>query len=366
MSDGIESDKDTLVEPIQSEIVDADTSPATFEVVTYPADFTLEGLVTKYRKENIIIPGFQRKFVWNINQSSRLIESFLLGLPVPAIFLYIEPDTNKNLVIDGQQRLLSIAYFMEGFFGEPVKGKRIIFRLKGLSEKSRFYEKTYKDLEESDEAAFNKLNDTVLRAFIVKQLEPVGNSSIHHIFERLNTGGTQLVGQEIRNVVFHGSFNDLLWELNSNYNWRKILGKPDPDKRQKDIELILRFIALHYEGNNYTKPMKIFLSNYMEKNKDANDIKLDSFRKLFIDTVNAIYSSLGEKPFHVRAGLNAAMFDAVFVAFSKHIDKISENIKDKYLQLTNDPVMGNYISSATTDDDIVKKRAETAIKTLFG
>ena len=210
----------------ESEIDDLESIPSSYDVITYPADFTLEGLVAKFNKKTMIVPGFQRNFVWNIKQASRLIESFLLGLPVPAIFLFTDGEKNEQLVIDGQQRLKTLVYFFEGFFGEPtLSGRRKVFQLTGLNEKSPFYNKSYKDLEETNEAAFNKLNDSVLRAFVVKQLTPTGNTSIYHIFERLNTGGTQLVGQEIRNCVYHGPFNELLCELNSMDEWRAVFGR---------------------------------------------------------------------------------------------------------------------------------------------
>jgi uncharacterized protein with ParB-like and HNH nuclease domain len=254
------------LEEIESETNDLESSPASYDVITYPADFTVEGLVSKYQKGSMIVPGFQRNYVWNIKQASRLIESFLLGLPVPAIFLFTDNARNEQLVIDGQQRLMTIVYFLDGYFGDPdTRGKRKIFRLTGLNEKSLYTNKTYKDLEETDQAAFNKLNDSVLRAFVIKQLTPNGNSSVYHIFERLNTGGTQLVGQEIRNCVYHGSFNDLLCNLNQYPTWRLIFGSNVAHKRQKDVELILRFLAFYENGENYERPIKDFMSNFMQE-----------------------------------------------------------------------------------------------------
>jgi uncharacterized protein with ParB-like and HNH nuclease domain len=138
--------------------------------------------------------------VWTISQSSRLIESFLLGLPVPAIFLFTDPHTETQIVVDGQQRLMSIKYFFEGYFGEEDKGARKVFALQGLSEESPYYNVTYRELESRNPQAFNKLNDSVLRTFIIKQLDPKDNSSIFHVFERLNTGGTQLVGKKFGTV----------------------------------------------------------------------------------------------------------------------------------------------------------------------
>jgi len=360
-----EDDREPVIERVESEIEDSETAPATYDIVTYPADFTLEGLVKKYRAGDIIIPGFQRKFVWNIKQASRLIESFLLGLPVPAIFLYVEPNTNKHLVIDGQQRLLSIYYFMEGYFGEPSKDRRVVFMLAGLNEKSPYFQKTYETFRDTDASAFRKLNDAVLRAFIVQQLQPKGRGSIYHIFERLNTGGTQLVGQEIRNCVYHGPFNDLLGKLNKDASWRKVFGKPRPDKRQRDIELILRFLALYYEQHKYSKPMNRFLSEFMASNQKGQVYPLAKCETLFRKTVETVHGRFGDKPFHIKAGLNAAMFDAVFVALARHLNEIPKDVKQRYESLKKDPDMNALVSSATTDEDALRKRHKKAQQIFF-
>jgi uncharacterized protein with ParB-like and HNH nuclease domain len=101
-----------------------------------------------WKDKSIIIPDFQRDYVWSINQASLLIESFLIGLPVPQVFFYVDGD-NRNLVIDGQQRLLTVFYYFEGFFGkENEKGKRQVFRLLGLNEKNPFHNKTFEQLDE--------------------------------------------------------------------------------------------------------------------------------------------------------------------------------------------------------------------------
>jgi uncharacterized protein with ParB-like and HNH nuclease domain len=139
-------DDDILIETLPSEMEDADSVPPRYDIVTYPADYTLEGLVHKLLKGNIKAEGFQRRFVWTISQSSRLIESFLLGLPVPAIFLFTDPHTETQIVVDGQQCLMSIKYFFEGYFGEEDKGARKVFALQGLSEESPYYNVTYREL----------------------------------------------------------------------------------------------------------------------------------------------------------------------------------------------------------------------------
>ena len=351
------------LEMLQSEDADLETTPASYEVITYPADFTLEGLVSKFKKGNMTVPGFQRNYVWNIKQASRLIESFLLGLPVPAIFLFTDDEKNEQLVIDGQQRLMTVVYFLDGYFGEAdTSNKRKIFRLTGLNESSPYYNKTYQELEETNQAAFNKLNDSVLRAFVIKQITPNGNTSVYHIFERLNTGGTQLVGQEIRNCVYHGSFNDLLCRLNSYENWRKIFGSTVQHRRQKDVELILRFFAFYENGGSYARPIKDFMSNYMSQNQDMSPDKCIVLENLFTSTCDNVVETLGEKPFHIWSGLNVAAFDSIFTTLATH--GFSYNLQAKYKNLKEDEEFIKGVRGATADEAIVELRMNLAKRYL--
>lgn len=352
------------LEKLDSEDADLDSIPATYEVITYPADFTLEGLVSKYKKGSMTVPGFQRNYVWNIKQASRLIESFLLGLPVPAIFLFIDESNNEQLVIDGQQRLMSVVYFFDGYFGEPDKGgRRKVFRLAGLNESSPFYNKTYSELEANDQASFNKLNDSVLRAFVVKQLTPNGNTSVYHIFERLNTGGTQLVGQEIRNCVFHGEFNNLLCDLNEYPNWRKIFGNEAMHKRQKDVELILRFFAFYEKGDEYVRPIKDFMSKYMKVNQNMSAEKQAQLSQLFMDTCDQVIHYLGERPFHIWSGLNVAVFDSAFTVLAKFGFK--DDLQVRFDSLKSDEAFVRGVRGATADESIIDLRMNLAKQYLI-
>ena len=351
------------LEVLPSEDNDLESTPASYEVITYPADFTLEGLVSKYKRGSMIIPGFQRNYVWNIKQASRLIESFLLGLPVPAIFLFTDEQKNEQLVIDGQQRLMSIVYFFDGYFGGPDSSdKKKVFKLTGLNEKSPYYNKSIDDLRETNIAAFNKLNDSVLRAFVIKQITPNGNTSVYHIFERLNTGGTQLVGQEIRNCVYHGSFNRMLNELNEYQGWRKIFGTASCHKRQKDVELILRFFSFYEDGDKYERPIKDFMSNYMKKNQNLDEQDIERLTRTFKSTCDEVVSLLGEKPFHIWSGLNVAVFDSTFTTLAKHGFK--SDLLERYNNLKADPDFIKGVRGATADDSIVELRMSLAKKYL--
>ena len=358
--------KDSNFQIIESEIIDGETSYINYEVLTYPADYTLEGLFTKIEKGQIQIPNFQRNYVWSIAQASKLIESFLLGLPVPAIFLYTDKDEILN-VIDGQQRLLSIYYFFKGYFGEEKKGRQLTFKLFGLKEDNPFFEATYASLKQSNHLAYNKLNDSVLRAFIVKQIQPKDNTSIYHIFERLNTGSTQLKGQEIRNCIYHGKFNDMIVRMNQNNNWRKIYGNKLINKHKRDEELILRFIALYEDYNIYNKPMKDFLSNFMANNRNPSDKKIKHWEEMFGKTLKITVDLLGEKPFVLTRGLNVAIFDSVFTSLAKYYDKINVNtLKEKYLKLLEDNEFVKSVTSGTTDEISIKNRFDKCKEIMFG
>ena len=365
MSDDQHALAESGIEDLASEREDLDSSPARYEVVTYPADFTLEGLVQKYRRKQITIPGFQRKFVWSLRQATRLIESFLLGLPVPAVFLFVDSDDKTFIVIDGQQRLRSIVCFFDGTFGSEELGNRTVFALRGLHEKSPYRDKTYSDLQETDPASFNTLNDAVLRAFVVRQLNPNDTTSAYHIFERLNTGGTHLVSQEIRNCIYRGPFNDLLGNLNGDPSWRRLFGKANEDKRQRDVELVLRFLALREDSGLYKKPMKDFLSAFMDRHRDDGPDVRDAFRVLFRRTMTTILETLGEKPFHIKAGLNAAVFDSVSTAYSKHLDSIPADVGDRYRALVADLEFLDMTSTGTTDEEILSGRLQRAETLLF-
>ena len=356
------SDTDLELEPIVSEDEDYASAPPSYQITTYPADFTLEVLHQKWRNDEILVPDFQRRFVWKQVQASKLIESFLVGLPVPAVFFYAERASRKYFVIDGQQRLKSIFYYFDGYFGPEEKDLRKVFSLKGLHEKSPFRERRYEDLREEEQ---RQLKNAVLRAFIVQQLDPNDDTSMYHIFERLNTGGTLLANQEIRSCVYAGPFSAFLGDLNGFEPWRRILGKHEPDARKKDVELILRFLAMRDTGS-YEKPMKDFLSKFMRKNQNASQSALRKTGRLFKQTCGTVLDSLGDKPFHIRSGLNAAVMDAVMCAFAQNLNSIPLDLRSRYESLLKDEEFEKNTRGGTTDATVVRRRFDQATAHLFG
>lgn len=352
MENEIETTEDQLIE---------DEEFVSYDIATYPSDFTLAGIYEMWKNRDLEIPDFQREFVWSINQSSLLIESFMLGLPVPPVFLYVD-KSNKSLVIDGQQRILSFCYFLNGYWGdENLHGKKQVFRLKGLSELSPYAGKTFEDFSDSEK---RQLKNCVLRAINVRQLGPEdGGTSIYHIFERLNTGGTALKPQEIRNCVYRGGFSETLRELNRNTDWRKILGKNNFDKHQRDVELLLRVFSLNYYWKEYEKPMKGFLNKSMKTNQTGNTSNVIDFKEKFSGVCHSLVEALGQRPFHARGPLNSSILDVMMVALISG-EVAVKDLKSNYSKIISDEKFRDYTSLATTDTATVRGKFEYVLGQL--
>lgn len=326
-----------------------------FDISVSPSDPSLELLASQIERDDIIVPFYQRKFVWKIEQSSKLIESFLMGLPVPQVFLY-ENDQGQLEVIDGQQRLMSVKYFLEGYFGEPDNnGRRQIFRLRGLAERSEFNGKLFTDLPSRYQ---RKLRNSTLRAINIRQLSPsVGGDSVFHIFERLNTGGTQLKPQEIRNAVYRGEIVNRLWELNENEDWQHILGLKKPDKNQKDVELVLRLLSLFRNWQNYEKPMLSHLNKFMKANRDFEAPHALEF-ELEFPRVVALVRSCFSRPFRPRGVINSAVLEAVMVTLLEDRSIDADRLGTGYKRLLADDSFLERITGGTTDTLMVHRRIE--------
>ena len=334
-----------------------------YDLAVYPSDLTLRVIADMWNSSSITIPPFQRRFVWTIRQSSRLIESFLLGLPVPQVFFYID-DKHRNLVIDGQQRIMSVLYYLNGFFGEEnPRGERRVFRLQGLSEESPFSNKTFSDL---GDVARRQLERSVLRAVNIRQLAPrQDQSSMYHIFERLNTGGTPLRPQEIRNCVYSGQLVTELNRLNGIEPWRALLGRKEPDKHQRDVEMILRIFALWDRWEEYSKPMKGFLNQQMASHRMAGTEQFDRFRQAFEQGTELIADRLGGKPFHVRGPINLAAMDSTMAVILRRVANIPSDFAGRMAKLLKDKEYRESIYFNTSDVHAVRDRMQRAERALF-
>ena len=341
----------------ESEIEDGTENEAEsfyYSVSSYGADYSADVLVSRLRKEKIFVPPFQRKYVWTIQKASRFIESLLLGLPVPGIFLSQESTQNRMLIVDGQQRLMSLLKFYEGVFDEKT------FKLKGIGEE--YNGKTYKDLKELDR---NRLDDSIIHATVIKQDRPSDDdSSIYMVFERLNTGGMPLQPQEIRACIYYGEFNELLSTLFQTPSWRRLFTKENP--RMKEQELILRFFALKYEWASYKKGFKAFINHFMVTNRNLQKYSSETLSRLFVKTIDFAEAALGRNAFRYGKRLNAAVFDSVMIALSLRLENgetiSADDFKVRYDALLQDDDYKSYVEKSTSSEKSVAGRIYRAIE----
>jgi hypothetical protein len=255
---------------------------------TGQADPEIDSLHGKYKRGKLVLqPDFQRQFVWDAKKSSRLIESALLSIPLPVIYLSEEPD-NREHVIDGQQRLTSFFAFLDG---KLPNGRD--FRLQGLQVFPEHEGKLFRELpdEVQDKIRYYKIRTVTLHKESDADLK-------FEVFERLNTGSVSLNDQELRNCIFRGPYNALLKDLSRDPDFCHLLGLSGPDKRMKDVELVLRFAAFnHATYLNYKPPMKRFLNEDMKRYQNLSDADAQALRQGFKNAVQIIRSLLDRNAF---------------------------------------------------------------------
>lgn len=345
------------IKNVTDEGVDEYKTETPFYITSYGADYTVDGLVKRLRDNVFRVPEFQRLYVWNIKQASRFIESLLMGLPVPGIFVFRQEDSTY-LIVDGQQRLLSLLFFYKGIFDNKA------FQLTDI--RKPWNGRSYSDLDLEDRL---RLDDAIIHTIVFRQDYPQDNKrSIYEVFERINTGGMKLSPQEIRLSVNLGPFAKLLREMNSVDEWRSIYGKTSP--RLKDEELILRYISLLYTRSSYARPMRGFLDGFMEVFVNLPNKSEEDFKIAFVNTIKVIYSALGSKAFRPQSTLNAAVFDAVMIGVTERLRKgvvqDLQGIKSCYDELLKDSNFIAFYNRATADEASVIGRINLAVKAFDG
>lgn len=349
LTDDIEFDNEETEDIEESSVIDLS------KIFSYNVANTVEVLKLKIDNDEIVLkPEFQRDFVWDINRASLFIDSLLIGLPIPSIFLGKNKSTESYIVIDGQQRLKSIYYYITGRF--LSNEKEVIFSLRNLKDRE-WDGKTYAEL---DTKLKRRINNAVLNTTVIEDIN-YRPKVVHDLFHRLNTGGMPLTDQEIRNCVYTGIFNGLLIELNKDGNWRKLVGKQFVDRRLRDVELILRFFALLYDLKKYKPSMREFLSTYQDENKNNSKIITPS-REIFNKTVTVILNELGQNAFKLTTTLNKSVCDSIMVSIAQIIIQGSEvkNLKENYAKLVSDESFKKYVISGTTSQSSVLGRIDLA------
>lgn len=333
-----------------------EASTGSFSITSYGADYPVDTLVKRMKGESFFIPKFQRNFVWSQRHASRFIESLLMGLPVPGIFLYKEIETGKHLVVDGQQRLRTLEYFYDGIFNEKA------FRLTGV--RKEWEGKTYKDLHANEQL---KLDDSIVHATVFQQDEPKNSlRSLYFVFERINSGGIRLSPQEIRNCISDSAVLDAVRALNEDTNWRAIFGEKK-NRRLKDQELVLRALAMIYGRASYSAPMRDFLNDFVADEKGEIAPHLEALDALFRSAIKIIFEAKGKSAFRPQRVLNAAVFEAVMVGVAERIRVGPDGIDANKVAAAHDLLLKNddflkSTNSATATEESVKTRQRLAVE----
>ena len=346
-----------------------------FNISSWGADPSVRELITQYSEGDIEKPELQRKYVWNKKVASRFIESLLLGLPVPSIFLANIESTGKRLIIDGYQRIRTLHdYIHDGIW----RGDNSVFRLVDSNMiNNRWRNKTFEELSESDK---RRLKNYTIHAIIFEQRRPANDSAMFQIFERINTSGVSLNDQEVRNCVYQGAMNTRLFELNQKKEWRVLFGKVTQDNRMIDLELILRFFAMNkpeiYLSNEKNFVLKKILNDEMANNRSESEY-LDRICDDFVNTIEFIYKYFGEEAFYnlqndlqkIRKRLYPTVYDSLMIAtsiaLSKGFNPAGEDLKARRMAMLKDESYRESITQGTMTVEHIQTRIQRALKIVY-
>lgn len=373
--EGLEDDSDDM----QVEEYDLTSSPNDFNTLTIYS-FIESGAVK--------IPGFQRNYVWDVKRASKLIESIIIGLPVPQIFLY-ERSRNNFLVIDGQQRLLTMFFFIKQRFPKMEKRselRRMLSQDGAIPDEILYNDEFFSNfnlrlpkLANGNPNKFSKLNYATLgeykaqfdlrtiRNVIVKQVSPSDDdSSIYEMFHRLNTGGINLAPQEIRASLYHSEFYDMLFDVNMSPRWRQLLGQQEPDLHARDVETLLRALGLALHYDDYKSSMARFLNEFSKRAQRYPPKRVDEIR----DTVLWFLQATRELPanvFQSRAGkFSAPLFEAIFSAVVRQKEGDPQFLLTTGAvdMLRSDETFLAHSQEQSTNTSNVKGRVQAAIRVV--
>lgn len=301
----------------------------TYRIVTQRNDFLIPNLVQSMENDQYInlTPPYQRRLRWDSKRKSRLIESLLMNVPIPPVFLY-ETDLAQYEVVDGQQRLSTIREFFKNEF--PLEGLEIWEGLNG---------RRFTNLPPRIQSGLNRRSLAAVILLAETERPEAGDGGAAErtdikriVFERLNTGGVRLNAQEVRNAVYDGPFNHLLHELARQELFTAIWDIPQKERNEDtkpsqelrsnrlyqqmlDCEIVLRFFALR-DATNLRTSMRASLDRTMKRGARLPDQELGEWRQSFLFCLETAHQIFGEKTFRLlppRRPLSRALYDAVMI-----------------------------------------------------
>jgi hypothetical protein len=362
-------DLNVVVENQELELNEEDSR----KIVWQAKDFSIREFSSMLQDGDLELqPEYQRKYVATPKIASKLIESVLMDVPIPVIYLAEEQDGSYS-VIDGQQRLTSFLSFINGKYPNGD-----IFKLTGLKVFKELNRKPFTDLDKEFQ---NKIRKTTLHTIVIKK---ESNEDVKfEIFERLNTGSIKLNEDEIRNTVYRGEYIKLLAELEENETFHKIVQKDNYKNRMIYRGMILRFFAISEKSYlNYQPSMKQFCNKELRDNRHLSPEKAKEYRNRFLDCLDLVKVVFGDTAFRryipsnneeqgywTTTRINMALFDIQmcgFVNYSKNeILRNADYIREAMLELmTNNQSFIDSILLQTSDKDVLKKRFKIWLEKL--
>ena len=288
------------------------------DIVAYNELRSCADLFRMYREGNLEIqPDFQRQIVWSIFAQTRFIDSLVKQLPIPSMCFSFDYKTQRRQVIDGLQRMWSIVRFLRGDewrlarledIDQSLAGQYVPEFLKETSNLHRFYE---------------RIENLTIPVTVIR----CDHSKLDHmeylftIFHRLNSGGSRLTNQEIRNCVFSGPFNSFLHELDQDDAWLEINGRSyGQEDRYRGQEQILRFFAFHDKYRDYRGSLTSFLNGYMKDHRRPDSEFLREKQELFRRTINLVTTAIFEAGSSDRVGIS--LLEATLVGVSLNLNEL--------------------------------------------
>jgi len=373
-----------IVANADDEKIDEKYEKGETRIVTEQARYPLNTILNLVKDEKYNLnPEFQRRHRWSIEKKSKLIESFIINVPIPPIFLY-EVDFSKYEVMDGLQRLTAISQFYDN-----------LYALTGLEEWKELNGKKYKDLPDKVKAGIDRryLSSIILLQETSRQDKNKERSLKQLVFERLNSGGEKLKAQETRNAIFPGIFNQKCIELSEDKYFRILweIATSDTDgllfqeselgeaidsskyllqnklyREMEDVELVLRFFAYRQiEKLNQFQTVEVFLDSYLEFANNFPEELVSKLEQVFRYSIKLIYDVFGDKALHLRKpntknSPSKVIYDPLCYVISNNI-RYSEILRakkndirkdfDSFLKSKSDQFEGRFANRA----DVIKR-----------
>lgn len=363
-----------------------------YEVDCLPNDYNITTLVSLIERGYLRIPSFQRNYVWKKEMASKFIESIIIGLPIPQLFFF-ERERNNFLVIDGQQRLVTIYLFKKQRFPKNDKGRNIIrkylssgkiipdFELSGenfedfklklpadIDEKNLLDGLKYDTLSTVEAYDFSGEFDynRTIRTITIKQIAPCeDDSSMFEIFSRLNSGGVTLTAQEIRMSLYYSPFYEkIVSDLNLHTKWRTFLDKAEPDIHMSEVEALVRSFAMLEMNTQYKPPLKKFLNEFSKQAMCYSDEKIDALTHVYNDFWLSCDQLNSDAFKNEKNKFVISFFESVFVAVCEKI--LNEGLNgrkispESLINLKKDDIFFGASQGNTASLNSVRTRLERA------